>query len=98
MKSVLSDKVLCKSLVVVDSVKFDDYKTKLFVEMLDALKLTKKTLFVFGESDKKVIKSASNLIGIKTSNVVELNVYDILNHNSLVLDLKALDRIEEVYA
>lgn len=98
MKSALSDKALNSSIVLVDKVEFADYKTKAFIEMLNDLKLVKKSLFVFGNSDKKVIKSASNVVGVKTSNVNEINVYDILNHDNLVLDVSAIKRIEEVYA
>lgn len=98
MKSALSDKFQNSNLILVDSIKFDDYRTKMFVEMMNNLKIAKKALFVLGVSDNKVIKSASNLVGVNTSNVNELNVYDILNHDSLVLDISALEKVEEVYA
>ena len=74
-----------------------DYKTKDFIKMLDALGADKKALVVLPEVDKKVVKSASNIKGVKTAYVGELNVYDILNHDKLILALGALDKIEEVY-
>lgn len=97
MKSALSAKLAESELVVVDNITMNDYKTKDFVKMLDALGADKKALVVLPEVDKKVIKSASNIKGIKTAYVGELNVYDILNHDKLILDLGALDKIEEVY-
>ncbi len=98
MKSVLSDKVLNSNMIVVDRFWFEEYRTKRFVEMLSDLKIAGKALFVLSEVDKKLIKSASNVVGIKTANVCEINVYDILNNESLVFDLGALQKIEEVYA
>lgn len=97
MKSALSAKLAESELVVVDNITMSDYKTKDFIKMLDALGVDKKALVVLPEVDKKVIKSASNIKGIKTAYVGELNVYDILNHDKLILDLGALDKIEEVY-
>lgn len=98
MKSALSSKAKESSIVLIDKVEFEAYKTKMFVEMLNSLKIVKKALFVFGEPGQKVVKSAANVSRIKTAHVNELNVYDILNHDSLVLDIRALERIEEVYA
>lgn len=98
LKSALSSKIQESSMVLVDKVEFEAYRTKMFVEMLNNLKIAKKALFVFGNPSEKVVKSAANLVGIKTAHVNELNVYDILNHDSLVLDVGALERIEEVYA
>lgn len=97
MKSALSAKLAESELVLVDNITMSDYKTKDFIKMLDALGADKKALVVLPEVDKKVIKSASNIKGVKTAYVGELNVYDILNHDKLILDLGALDKIEEVY-
>ncbi len=97
MKSALSAKLAESELVLVDNITMSDYKTKDFIKMLDALGADKKALVVLSEIDKKVVKSASNIKGVKTAYVGELNVYDILNHDKLILDLGALNKIEEVY-
>ena len=97
MKSALSAKLAESELVLVDNITMSDYKTKDFIKMLDALGADKKALVVLAEVDKKVAKSASNIKGVKTAYVGELNVYDILNHDKLILDLGALNKIEEVY-
>lgn len=97
MKSALSAKLAESELVLVDSVKMSEYSTKKFKKALDAWGADKKALIVLPQIDKKVQKSASNLKGVKASYLGELNVYDILNHDKLILDTAALDRIEEVY-
>ena len=98
MKSALSSKVLDNDLIVVDAITMDEYKTKVMVEMLNAIGVEKKALIVLPEVDKKVIKSASNIKGVKTAQVNELNVYDILNAGKLVIVKDAVSKIEEVYA
>lgn len=98
MKSALSSKVLDNDVIVVDAITMDEYKTKVMVEMLSAIGVEKKALIVLPEVDKKVIKSASNIKGVKTAQVNELNVYDILNTGKLVIVKDAVSKIEEVYA
>ena len=97
MKSALSAKAQSSNIVLVDKLEFEAYRTKIFVEFMKKIGIEKKSLFVFGSLNKKVIKSAANVVGVRTSYVGELNVYDILNHDSLVLDIGALDKIEGVY-
>lgn len=98
MKSALSAKTADSELIVVDAIALDEYKTKVMVEMLSAIGADKKALIVLPEVDKKVIKSASNIKGVKTAQVNELNVYDILNADKLVIVKDAVSKIEEVYA
>ena len=98
MKSALSSKVAENEVVVVDSITTSEFKTKVMVEMLNAIGVEKKALIVLPEVDKKVIKSASNIPGVKTAQVNELNVYDILNAGKLVIAKDAVSKIEEVYA
>ena len=98
MKSALSSKVIDNDLIVVDAIAMDEYKTKVMAEMLNAIGVEKKALIVLPEVDNKVIKSASNIPGVKTAQVNELNVYDILNAGKLVIVKDAVSKIEEVYA
>ena len=98
MKSALSSKALESSIIVVDSITTDEYKTKKIAAMLNAVGAEKKALIVLPEVDSKVIKSASNIPGVKTAQVNELNVYDILNADKLVIAKDAVSKIEEVYA
>jgi large subunit ribosomal protein L4 len=98
LKSALSSKVVDSTLIVVDSLTLDSYKTKAVVNTLKALGADKKALIVMPEVDKKVIKSANNIPGVKTTLVNTLNVYDILNHDNMVVTVDAVKKIEEVYA
>ena len=68
------------------------------VAMLKALGAEKKTLIVLDSVDSKVIKSAANIQGVKTTQANTLNVYDILNCDKFVIVKGAVEKLEEVYA
>ena len=96
--SAVSAKVQAGELIVVDTIKADAYKTKAMVGMLSAVGAGKKSLIVLPAVDEKVIKSCDNIPGVKTTVTCAINVYDILNCNSLVMAKEAVEKIEEVYA
>lgn len=98
MLSALSSKVADNDIVVVDAIKTDEFKTKTIVNMLKALNVDGKALIVLDTNDKKVIKSAANIPGVKTTQFNTLNVYDILNHGKFIIVKDAVAKIEEVYA
>ena len=98
LKSALSDKVLTESLIVLDALTVEGYKTKTVVECLKALNVGKKTLIVLASTEANVIKSAANIPGVKTAQVNTINTYDILNADTLVIVKDAVKTIEEVYA
>ncbi len=98
MKSALSSKVLDNNIVVLDAIKLEEFKTKAVINMLNALSVTGKALIVMPEVDKKLIKSAANIPGVKTACVNTLNVYDILNYDKFIVVQDAVAKIEEVYA
>lgn len=98
MKSALSTKAADNDIIVIDSIALEEYKTKTIVKMLTAVGSEKKALIVLPEVDNKIIKSANNIPGVKTAQVNELNVYDLLNADKLVIVKSAVSKIEEVYA
>lgn len=98
LKSALSSKVIDNELIVIDDIKFEAPKTKDMIKMLDAVKADKKALIVMSEKDDNVIRSASNIKGVRTALVSTMNVYEIINHYSLILTKDAAKKIEEVYA
>ena len=98
MKSALSTKVLDGEMIVLDALKLDAIKTKEIVKVLAALETGKKTLIVLPEKDDIIYRSARNIAGVKVSLVNTLNVYDILNCNSMIVLKDAVAKIEEVYA
>ncbi len=98
LKSVLSSKVAEGELVVVNKIKLDAIKTKDFRAFLDAIKADSKAVVVTPESDEIIVKSARNLPGVVTTPAKLINVYDLLNAKTLVIDKDALAVIEEVFA
>ena len=96
--SALSAKVAAGEMIVVDNITASEYKTKAMVAMLDAIGAGKKSLVVLPEVNSFVIKSCANIEGVKTTQWNTINVYDILNCNSLVVAKDAVAKIEEVYA
>lgn len=98
MKSALSSKVAAEELIVLDSLEMNEIKTKEVVGVLKALETGKKVLIVLPEKNETVYRSARNIKGVKTTLVSTLNVYDILNCDSLVVLKDAVSKIEEVYA
>ncbi len=98
MKSALSSKVAADEMIVLDSIKLDAIKTKAMAEMLAAIKAGKKVLVVLPENNEVIYKSIRNIEGAKVSTVNTLNVYDILNCDSLVVLKDSVTKIEEVYA
>jgi len=98
MKSAFSAKAQADEIIVIDKIALDEIKTAKIEAMLSAVGSEKKALIVLPEVDEKVIKSARNIEGVKTAQVNELNVYDILNAGKLIIAKDALTKIEEVYA
>ena len=98
IKSILSSKVLEKELTVVDKLELAEIKTKTMVKALADLKVEGKTLIIIPEQNKNVVMSARNIEGVKTILVNNINVYDLLKYNKLVLPLETVKKLEEVYA
>lgn len=99
MKSALSTKVLDNNMIVLDTIKLEEFKTKTILNMLKAVSVEgKKALIVMPEANSMVIKSAANIPGIKTALVNTINVYDILNYDKFIVVKDAVTKIEEVYA
>lgn len=98
MKSAFSSKFIDNNIVVIDSMPMEEYKTKSVVNMLNAVGANGKSLMVLPEIEDRIIKSARNIPGVKTSQVCGLNVYDILNAKKLIILKDSISKIEEVYA
>ena len=94
----LSAKVAGGEMIVVDNIVATEYKTKAMVNMLSAIGAEKKALIVLPKVDSFVIKSCANIEGVKTTQWNTINVYDILNCDTLVVAQDAVAKIEEVYA
>ncbi len=98
IKSALSSKVNSGSLIVLDNLVMEAPKTKEMVRVLGSLNTGRKVLIVTDAPQENVIKSARNIPGVKTLNANQLNVYDILNNDNMVITRDAVSRVEEVFA
>lgn len=98
LKSVLSQKVLDESLVVVDEFKFETPKTKDFAQSLGNLNVDKKALLVLEEDNESAVLAARNLSNVKIVEPTGINVLDIMNSDKLVITQKALSQVEEALA
>ena len=109
--SALSAKAAEGSVIVVDDLSMDTIKTKDFVKFLSAVGSEGKALVVTPEVRENVVKSARNIPGVKTTIArktvdesgkkicsVILSAYDVLNCEKFIIDAKALQVVEEVYA
>jgi large subunit ribosomal protein L4 len=97
LKSALTSKVVDNELLVLEDLAFEAPKTKTMIKLLNALE-AKKTLIVTAESNENVYKSARNIQGVSVIPVNNINVYDILKYDKLVITKDAVSKIEEVYA
>lgn len=97
MKSALTAKVLENEMIVLESLEMDAPKTKAIVTMLKAFDV-KKALIVTAESNANVYKSGRNVEGIQVIPVNNINVYDLLKYDNLIITKDAVSKLEEVYA
>ena len=97
MTSALTSKVQDNEMLVLESLAFDAPKTKSMVEVLKAFE-AKKTLIITAESNEILYKSARNIADVKIMPVNNINVYDLLNCDKLIITKDAVSKIEEVYA
>ena len=95
LKSALTSKVVDNKIVVLDTFKMEEVKTKKFQAVMDALKVSKALVVV---EDNNVVLSARNIPTVKTASKNTINVYDILKYDTLVLTQDVVAAITEVYA
>lgn len=98
IQSALSDKAQTNNIVVIDAITAAEYKTKVMANMLKAVGAGKKALVVLSEIDDKVIRSMSNIPGVKTTQADNISVYDVLNCDTFIMAKAAAEKIQEVYA
>ena len=95
--SALSSKVAESQIIVLDEFKLDEIKTKKFVEVMNNLKASKALVVLEGEN-KNVVLSGRNIPTVKVTATNEINTYDVLKYETLVVTKSAVEKLEEVYA
>lgn len=98
MKSALSSKMQAGEVLVLDELTLAQPKTKEMVGILNKLNVQNKALVVTAEVNENVLKSARNIPGVKQVRADGINVYDLLNHDKLVITKEAVAKVEEVLA
>jgi len=95
----LTDKVTEESLIVVDKLEMPEIKTKNLVKILKKLvnKKADSCLVVLAVNDKKIVKSAQNLTGVKTISADSLNIVDVLNCKAILIDKDGIKKISATY-
>ena len=96
LKSALSNKVQEKSLVVVDNFNMESTKTKDALKVLENLKLDNKILFVTSDDAENLYLAVRNLPNVLVIYADEVNCYDLVNADMVVIDEAAVKNIEEV--
>jgi large subunit ribosomal protein L4 len=98
LRSALTDRVQQNKVIVLDQLTMSEYKTKEFIKVMENLKAAGKTLVVMADKDERVIKSAGNVPAVKTTLTSQINVYDLMNAQTVILTKDAVAKLEEVYA
>lgn len=96
IRSILSAKVAGEELKVIDSFGLEEPKTKQMAQVLQALGIESSALLVTAELDTTVYKSARNITMIKTLPASMLNVVDLISHNTLLMTVDAVRRVEAI--
>jgi len=85
-----------KALVVLDSIKLDTLKTKEITNILETLNLSGKVLFVTKDESENLYMASRNLGNVLVLMADEINCYDIVNADVMVVEEEAISTIEEV--
>ena len=94
--SAISAKAAAGDMILVDNLSVAEYKTKAVVSMLSAVGAGKKNLIVTPAVEEKLVKSAANIPGVKTTVATSVNTYDVVNADKFILSVDAAKKLEEV--
>ena len=105
LQMVVSDKVSNKTLIVIDKLEVEDFKTKTISTVLDSLEKKIKqdkdkkrsVLIINDKKDVKVKYSARNLVGTEIINLDNINILDLLKYRNLVITQAGIKKLEELY-
>ena len=97
IRSALTSRVQADKLLVLDELKFDEVKTKKFQAVLDNLQVS-KAIVIIEDNDQNVVLSGRNIPDVITASVNTINTYDIMNCSSILMDVKAVEMVNELFA
>jgi len=97
-KSAISAKIADSELVVLDEVKLESPKTKLFQEVLDNFKVgSKNVMFVLADQDDVIVRATNNIPNVEVSYADVLSTYDVVANSKLYITKDAIKKLEEAY-
>lgn len=96
LKSALTYKANDKDIIVVDKFEAETNKTKDMLKVLEGLNATGKTLIVTTELTENLILATRNIANVKLVLANELNTYDVLYVNKIIITEDAVKYVEEV--
>tara|TARA_Y100000590_G_scaffold468965_1_gene654111 strand:+ start:1659 stop:2282 length:624 start_codon:yes stop_codon:yes gene_type:complete len=96
LKCALSEKFKNKEIIIINDLKLDSHKTKLFNKQINKFDF-KSAIFIqpSKEIDKNFVLASSNIPKINCLTVDGLNIKDMLNHEKIFISKKAIQKIEE---
>jgi large subunit ribosomal protein L4 len=97
-KSALAYKATDNSIAVLEKFSFETPKTKEYIKLLANLALDgKKSLLVLAEADKNIVLSSRNIKNAKVTTASQLNTYDVLHADNLIISEEAVQKLDELY-
>jgi large subunit ribosomal protein L4 len=98
LASALSQLASANAVTVLESLTFPEPKTRQMVEVLERLGLAgKRTLLVVGQADANLLKSCRNLRNLSMTLAHQVNAYELLNSDALLVTADGLERMKEVF-
>ncbi len=98
MRSALTSKLRSQELTVLNDLKLEEPKTRMINEILNNLDARGRVLLVTAGADENVYKSSRNIPRVNSAVANQINVYDVLNSDCIILTREAVARVEEVFA
>ncbi|MBQ9513901.1 MAG: 50S ribosomal protein L4 [Clostridia bacterium] len=95
--SALSQKIRDNEVFFIDEIKVEAPKTKEIVKFIKAFDFKKSVLIVMDNADEAVLRASNNVKEVSTISVNQINTYDIVKNDKIVISKKAAKQIEEVY-
>jgi len=95
LKSGLTNKCKENKIIIIDEINLETPKTKVIQNFLNKMNLNKKTLFIINKEDEILKKSIRNIPTTKVINVNNINIYDLVNADTIVIKKDSVSKIEE---
>lgn len=95
LRSALSDKAANDQIIVLDEIVLDEPRTRVIVELLDALPVERNVLFLMPERDENLVRSVRNIPTAKVQHISSINVIELLKHEYLIVPFETLRQLEQ---